>query len=312
MSTLAQCHDNMVYNVYSGLQNIGLKLGDKSTDWSVPCGFVFEGAIRYTCRRGRRSVRSTCALTQSYLVYMVILGFGLVVLAVAYTKAGFIGFPVLIGCWVALFDIYTDAALLLDLSTSGFETYFYAFAITLAASMLSNIVIIYYVIIGEISNTRFCVWYAENTGFIRYTYMLSSFDISFFFIINSKAFGIDLTDSGMSRLGIRRLNTLLCVALLIENIPQLVLQAILFLNFPIDPVSTTNPLAKNVRIAIVISVLDIMSALLGLIMATTDDDCDMDDEERYSGQPTLRQFTGARLMGSRPDSTFEVESFVVS
>lgn len=162
-------------------------------------------------------------------------------------------------------DIVTDIILLISLTTIPF--YFGLFLTTLVSSLVANTIILFYILHDELQeNSDFRKWYTKNFGAAKIILTLACFDIQIVRIIDSGVFGINATSTSFSNVAERKLNVATSVSILIENIPQCILQVVIWSDYHL--VSPDNRLLReNLPFAISLSVIDILSSVIGLLFS---------------------------------------------
>lgn len=132
---------------------------------------------------------------------------------------------------MAVIDIKTDFVLLYKLRhLPRTMSYFWIFFGMLVTSCFANFTILYYVLGNEIvASPVFSEWRLNNASAFNVAALFSWLYMQTIYIINSRVLDIGATNAPLSFDALRRLNMFSYVSLLIENIPQLLLQLLILL-----------------------------------------------------------------------------------
>lgn len=205
-------------------------------------------------------------IERSYIVNSGLAALGLIatILSRFMTKGRYAQHTVPLQTALALCDIYTDIELTTRMYAAGhaLRAYFWWFAASLLASMLANFGIMYYVFSGETrSNVLFGHWRVQHASFFNGLQWMSCLDMQVIYLINSRVFDLGVTTANLSYDAQRLLNMATYISLLIENIPQLILQIMIWCK------NEANALGANIYFAVALSIFDILSAVMGLLYA---------------------------------------------
>lgn len=179
---------------------------------------------------------------------------------------------------IGVADVFTDVSLSVNLYGGVYKTYFILFTSAMGLSLFANAYLLYRIFKEKIeyaldeddemeSLTRqdreFRQWYVNNFGCFKYTLFLACFDINMIRVIDSRLFNCVSTSSRLSIKVKNRLNRDSSLSMLIENIPQLIIQVLVITESFKDGSETTS-LHENLYLAISLSAIDMLQCLANL------------------------------------------------
>lgn len=126
-----------------------------------------------------------------------------------------------------IYDVYTDMAYLTQLYTNGYYECFYIFLVSIICTIVVNLIIIGLWLNDEFSkNIKFRNWYFKRSGTISTLFVLFILtDINLIInVFTSQIFCNSVFYAPISINGINMLNISTIISLLIEHLPQLVVQ----------------------------------------------------------------------------------------
>lgn len=130
--------------------------------------------------------------------------------------------------------------------------------------MISNVVLVYYIFSNEIkANRTFANWYVNNAGGFIVCVVFASFDMNSMYMITSGVFGLGMTSAEFSFDAKRNMAKYCNLSILIENIPQIILQVNIWRSIRSGTLHGGS-VKESLLVSVINSGVDIFAASLGL------------------------------------------------
>lgn len=153
-------------------------------------------------------------------------------------------------------DIIVDVLVLVNLSYyPEYQTLFICFLAAQILSIIFNLCILGYIFKKESQNVRFMLWQLRNAYSFNSLVTLSCLDMQIIRVMHSRIFGLGITNAMITIETRLRLTTASFAALLIENIPQLALEVLIY----------QKSKSNLVLLSVIMSGFDIGQSIVGLL-----------------------------------------------
>lgn len=250
-------------------------------------GAFQKGHTRYKCvgHQQKEVVTRNCTVTLSlFVVNSAIVGSGLVATGLSFriTTVPKASNLVITQCALVLSDLITDFSLILNWYGKVSLWSFWGLVSTEGASLVLNTGAMFYVFKNEETrNPRFAKWRVRRSGYFASVVILAALDMQIIYVIDSKVFNMDATNAGLSFAVWKNLNLLSTISVLFENVPQLVLKVLVYMDASSHDATSHNAGVDKVTTltAIALSTVSILSAIVGMLFALklgrTDRDTDL-------------------------------------